>query len=541
MSSANANTVYGGDEINAIILDIGTHTTRIGYAGDDFPKIITTSNYGKTSQGTKVYGENIDVLRSGGTTVHPIVTNSLITDWDAAMDQFAYYFKLLKIEQNDQPIMITEPIWSTYEYRKTLVEKIYAKFDFPALYLIKVPSCISFQQGRPNCLVVDVGYESASVTPVVDGICLIKSSVRTPYAGKFLDNVVSDSIKNLKSKSDDSAKKINDDGDDDVDVEKNQATNDEKNGENEGRDNAKEVKKPTSIAIEPAILIKSKDATSFPQEAARYELKSFAEGVTITDSFRKYEEDKIWHEFKESMLEVPTQENIKHLQQQQQQQQQQTLLLLLLLLLQAGSDSKDIALHVSEFSQRLFELPTGQSITMGQERFTIAETIFDPKSYTFNDTELTPPSSNGDIPGIEQNTINDYRPVKRIRRNEDEDNGDSANGNKQADVRGLVELVSYVINNIDIDLRAGLANNIIITGGTSLVTQLTERLYHELTLKNPGLKIRLHAVGNSTERINQSWIGASVLASLGTFHQMWVSKKEWEDEGSERILNQRFR
>ena len=108
-------------------------------------------------------------------------------------------------------------------------------------------------------------------------------------------------------------------------------------------------------------------------------------------------------------------------------------------------------------------------------------------------------------------------------------------------MRGVAQLVSQVISIIDIDLRASLANNIIITGGTSLITSLTERLYHELLNNNPGLKIRLHAVGNSLERINQSWIGGSVLSSLGTFHQMWVSEKEYKEEGAERILNQRFR
>ena len=38
MATASTTTVYGGDEINAIVLDPGSYTTRIGYAGDDFLK-----------------------------------------------------------------------------------------------------------------------------------------------------------------------------------------------------------------------------------------------------------------------------------------------------------------------------------------------------------------------------------------------------------------------------------------------------------------------------------------------------------------------
>ncbi|CCG25339.1 Arp4 subunit of the NuA4 histone acetyltransferase complex [Candida orthopsilosis Co 90-125] len=467
--SSTANTVYGGDEINAIVLDIGSFNIRIGYAGDDFPKVITSSYYGQLANGTKVFGEGINVSRKEPFEVKPIVEDSLIVDWDAAYELFAYYFQQLKIIDKEQPILITEPIWSTNEYRTKLIELIYEKFEFPGLYLAKVPSCVSFQQGRANCLVVDLGHESISVTPVVDGICLIKSSLKVPYAGKFLNSIIEDYI-------------------------------------------TKE-----GIAVEPSVFIKSKTATTYPEEKeAKFELKDNVSNAS--DSFKQYQIARIWHEFKESMLEVPSQEAKK-------------------LLATTNSSSSDSTNTLSEFAKRSFELPTGQSITLGQERFEIAETLFDPSFYKFNNPSLQPPASNGEIPGIEFNTINEYRPVKRTRKNEEGPDG----GDKKIEVRGVAQLVTQVISIIDIDLRASLANNIIVTGGTSLVTSLTERLYHELSNNNPGLKIRLHAVGNSLERINQSWIGGSVLSSLGTFHQMWVSEKEYKEEGAERILNQRFR
>ncbi len=42
----------------------------------------------------------------------------------------------------------------------------------------------------------------------------------------------------------------------------------------------------------------------------------------------------------------------------------------------------------------------------------------------------------------------------------------------------------------------------------------------------PGLKIKISAAGLTTERRFGAWIGGSILASLGTFHQMWISRKE---------------
>lgn len=32
-----------------------------------------------------------------------------------------------------------------------------------------------------------------------------------------------------------------------------------------------------------------------------------------------------------------------------------------------------------------------------------------------------------------------------------------------------------------------------------------------------------------------AWIGGSILASLGTFHQMWFSKEEYEEGGAKAV------
>jgi hypothetical protein len=32
-------SVFGGDEVGALVFDIGSHTTRAGFAGEDTPKV----------------------------------------------------------------------------------------------------------------------------------------------------------------------------------------------------------------------------------------------------------------------------------------------------------------------------------------------------------------------------------------------------------------------------------------------------------------------------------------------------------------------
>lgn len=51
------------------------------------------------------------------------------------------------------------------------------------------------------------------------------------------------------------------------------------------------------------------------------------------------------------------------------------------------------------------------------------------------------------------------------------------------------------------------------------------------------LKIRISA---PQERLYSTWIGGSILASLDTFKRMWVSRKEFDEEGQRAIHRKTF-
>ena len=75
-------------------------------------------------------------------------------------------------------------------------------------------------------------------------------------------------------------------------------------------------------------------------------------------------------------------------------------------------------------------------------------------------------------------------------------------------------------------MRQVLMGNVVLAGGGSLLAGLGERLNNELVRNFPHVKI--HAPGNPAERRYGSWLGGSILASLGTFHQLWISREEWQ-------------
>lgn len=92
-------------------------------------------------------------------------------------------------------------------------------------------------------------------------------------------------------------------------------------------------------------------------------------------------------------------------------------------------------------------------------------------------------------------------------------------------------LIKAALEAVDVDLRPNLLGNVVVTGSTSLINGFNDRLNNELTNMYPGVKIKIHAAGLTSERRFGAWIGGSILSSLGTFHQMWISRKEYEENG----------
>lgn len=103
---------------------------------------------------------------------------------------------------------------------------------------------------------------------------------------------------------------------------------------------------------------------------------------------------------------------------------------------------------------------------------------------------------------------------------------------------GIHEVLAFAIQKSDMDLRRILYSNIVLSGGSTLFKGFGDRLLSEVKKLAPkDIKIRISA---PPERLYSTWFGGSILASLDTFKKMWVSKKEYDDEGSRAIHRKTF-
>ena len=130
--------------------------------------------------------------------------------------------------------------------------------------------------------------------------------------------------------------------------------------------------------------------------------------------------------------------------------------------------------------EKSYELPDGQVITIGNERFRCPEALFQP---TFLGMES---------PGVHETTYNS-------------------------------------IMKCDVDIRKDLYGNIVLSGGSTMFPGIADRMSKEITALAPSsMKIKVVA---PPERKYSVWIGGSILASLSTFQAMWIAKAEYDQDG----------
>ncbi|CAH1248072.1 ACTA1 [Branchiostoma lanceolatum] len=89
---------------------------------------------------------------------------------------------------------------------------------------------------------------------------------------------------------------------------------------------------------------------------------------------------------------------------------------------------------------------------------------------------------------------------------------------------GIHETTYNSIRKCDIDIRKDLYANIVLSGGTTMFPGIADRMQKEITALAPStMKIKVVA---PPERKYSVWIGGSILSSLSTFQQMWITKQE---------------
>ena len=98
---------------------------------------------------------------------------------------------------------------------------------------------------------------------------------------------------------------------------------------------------------------------------------------------------------------------------------------------------------------------------------------------------------------------------------------------------GYHQMISEAINKAELEIKKDLYSNIFICGGNTLFGSFPERIQKQLyNSMSQSMKLKIITHPSTTERKFSTWIGGSILTSLGLFQQLWLSKYEFEDHGA---------
>jgi len=94
---------------------------------------------------------------------------------------------------------------------------------------------------------------------------------------------------------------------------------------------------------------------------------------------------------------------------------------------------------------------------------------------------------------------------------------------------GLGQQVAATVKACEPDIREEMYNNLLLAGGSSMFPGFQVRVEKEVQPLAPAtVVVQCHA---PLERKYSAWIGGSILASLSTFDEMWITMDEYDEAG----------
>ncbi|CAD2093436.1 actin-related protein, putative [Plasmodium vinckei lentum] len=485
MTSKNEITeslLCGGEDISALVVDLGFYSSKIGHNQEDTPRIFLNSICGEDIYNNG-YINNVEEHNKGIHTnklkfplniynrhenvrIKPLfykdsMSNEVILNTDVfekiieysiegveikrvyeCSDEIIDPFKIggLNLNISEHPILLSESNIHNNKIREQMTEILFEKYNVAALYFAKKAKLTSFSLGRSNSLVIDIGFSSLNINGVYEGYVLQKNSMDFNIGGDYFDRLIYNKL--------------------------------QKN----------------NVNILP------------------YFCKNYINGnnngnidlfQNIHDSYREEAILDVIRYMKESVCKVRVEHNTANGNSINESNNNETC--------KKSTNSNESDNNLNNHSEYInnesyslkdefFELPDGFKINIDNYKYDIAEHLF--KNLQFENN----------FKGLPQSVID------------------------------------YIISS-DVDIRKDLLQSIIITGGSSLFPGLTERLFYSLKESEAfanSIKVKILNMSSIVENKYSSWLGGSVLASLGTFQQLWVSKSEYLDSGHRLIFDRCF-
>eukprot|EP00532_Pseudo-nitzschia_australis_P018644 CAMPEP_0168301940 /NCGR_PEP_ID=MMETSP0142_2-20121227/37151_1 /TAXON_ID=44445 /ORGANISM="Pseudo-nitzschia australis, Strain 10249 10 AB" /LENGTH=582 /DNA_ID=CAMNT_0008252391 /DNA_START=192 /DNA_END=1940 /DNA_ORIENTATION=- len=401
------------------------------------------------------------------------------------------------------------------KYTELLMESL----DATSAFLAPAPMLAAFSLGRQTALVVDIGAGGCRVTPVVDGLILKQSQRRSGRGGDWLGDVTWKALLEEKERE----RKEGDDDD-----------------RNHNKEWGKEESPTFSTTIKPRyMMIGEKNG------------KNKYDGKLVNSVFHRRAMNDLLYEIRTEpfitlhgtdhaeKIRIPFTRKRSNNSEDDDSDHDVTMAS------PPGTPGSTAANKTvlpgtpesttTQSESSVYELPDGTSIDLscssfGKDLCQLPELLFCEES---------------DLPFQQQHHLyNNNTSDNKNGNNSNNGPGSSSSSYdrttfSKAPLHRLIHESLLAVG--DVDARKELAGCICLVGATSLLPNIETRLSQELSALLPSfVKPKVVAPKiSSVERSCAAWIGASILTSLGSFQQLWLSRVEYEEYGAAMSI-QRF-
>ena len=173
-----AKLVLNTDEISALVLDPGSLSMRAGFAGEDTPKSVVSSYYGRSPSDPFAFGDESLITPSPGLEVlNPMAEDGTVDNWEVAQKLWEYAIKTRltssaqrdpmsnglndgiqetnggTVEETqamdidgvdegeaflaDNPLLMSEPAWNSAKNREKSIEIAIESWGAPAFWIAR--------------------------------------------------------------------------------------------------------------------------------------------------------------------------------------------------------------------------------------------------------------------------------------------------------------------------------------------------------------------------------------------------------------------
>ncbi|EAN98440.1 putative actin-like protein [Trypanosoma cruzi] len=396
----------------AAIVDIGSYTTRIGFAGDDKPRVDEPTCVVK---GTGKESSSLCLKKAyncrATTEVSRVIEKGEV-DWEAMEQLLSYLDELLQLSSKEvqTPLLLTEKMLVPRTQRQKLAEILMEKHGVTAVHFAQSPVLALYAAGICSGTSVEMGYNACHVVPVFQGYPLFHATHMLNVGGDLCTR------------------------------------------------------------------------------------QMMSTGPELPAMVHPNHRIDVWSHLKEKYCETCPEGAVFRQAREEEAANKVAI---------SSGNSDGIT---SKYAVR-HRLPDGTIITLDSNRFVPAEMLIDPSLVS------------SDVLSGDQFFIDN---VERLR--------------TSTEPHGLPRLILGSLNVCDRDISPLLERSIHLSGGCSMIRGFPERLDSEL---NTFMPHTFHVTAR-TERRHAAFVGGSILASLPTFQEFWVTKLDYEESGPSAVLRRCF-